>query len=297
MLSLGLDYAALAQPLPPAVPGPTFFEVLSTGDPLALNEYIDNFAFIVNKTWLASWTASLGTCAFYVVSLVLLELYLRQTKKKFDLRWFVIIHNFLLSVGSLILLVAMVTELYAQMSNGMSLIESLCDSTGKLARGRLAFYHYINMTFKYWELVDTYLLSLRRKDLTFLHCYHHPATLVLTMLMLHEESALQWVIIVLNLIVHVFMYGYYCMMALKLNCWWKKYITTMQIVQFVVGVSTCVFAVRLRVLHGMCYGTFTGAYLGTCVLSTYLFLFIRFFFKTYSPYVLRTPRGKEGKDE
>ena len=75
--------------------------------------------------------------------------------------------------------------------------------------------------------------------------------------------------------------------------WWKKYLTTAQIVQFCIDVPACVIAIgfKLNYLHG--WGWFGGAntdcgcdylpaaYFGSGLLLSYLLLFIQFFIETY----------------
>jgi hypothetical protein len=63
--------------------------------------------------------------------------------------------------------------------------------------------------------LDTFLLVARKKPVTFLHEYHHAATLVLCWIQQREYSTVQWVPILLNLGVHVIMYYYFAMTALK----------------------------------------------------------------------------------
>jgi len=47
-----------------------------------------------------------------------------------------------------------------------------------------------------------------------------------------------WITAVLNALIHVFMYYYYAMNCLGYTIWWRKYLTTCQILQFVVDCAT-----------------------------------------------------------
>ncbi|CAD7003755.1 elongation of very long chain fatty acids protein F-like [Ceratitis capitata] len=143
----------------------------------------------------------------------------------------------------------------------------------------LAGYSYVIN--KFLDLFDTIFFVLRKsyKQVTFLHVYHH--------IMMTSVSYVYMKIIgsgghaailgMMNAIVHVIMYGYYFVSAtspnMKNSLWWKKYITQIQIVQFVLALihnswplvvqtdcavskTFCVFSVIQAVLMIYLFGSF-----------------------------------------
>ena len=88
---------------------------------------------------------------------------------------------------------------------------------------------------------------LRGRPTPFLHVFHHAATLVLCWTQLEDDTACQWLPIALNLTVHVAMYCYYALATLGHTVWWKRHLTSAQILQFAVDVPACVAALLLRV--------------------------------------------------
>jgi fatty acid elongase 3 len=167
-----------------------------------------------------------------------------------------------------------------------------CDPLGHHISGPIYFIYYINYIFKYIELIDTFLLALRGKPIPFLHIYHHAATLILCWSQLWAQSCIQWLPIAINLMVHIIMYAYYTLHALGCDIWWKKYLTMLQIVQFVAALTGCILAFGARILsNGLhlidesvfgCHGTYEGAYVGIAVIASYLYLFLVMYNHTYS---------------
>jgi len=113
----------------------------------------------------------------------------------------VIVHNIFLSSMSLALLLMIVERLISPITEH-GLFYAVCSADMWKDRG-LELLYYINYLFKYYELLDTVFLVLAKKDLEFLHVYHHGMTLWLTWTQLAGNTSVQWVPIVLNLAVHV----------------------------------------------------------------------------------------------
>ncbi|XP_026327938.1 elongation of very long chain fatty acids protein 4-like [Hyposmocoma kahamanoa] len=99
--------------------------------------------------------------------------------------------------------------------------------------------HYYYFLAKLSELLDTVFFVLRKKwnQVSFLHVYHHTLMFIGTWVTLkYEPSYSLFLLGTVNSFVHIIMYAYYGMAAfpsLRKYLWWKKYITKMQLIQFV----------------------------------------------------------------
>lgn len=98
----------------------------------------------------------------------------------------------------------------------------------------------------YWiskivELLDTVFMLLRhrKRQVTFLHVFHHSSMLLLSD---YSYFLSTWppiaIVGVLNSFVHIVMYGYYAMTAWQpMEAYtWKKRITQLQMIQFLIGI-------------------------------------------------------------
>lgn len=133
----------------------------------------------------------------------------------------------------------------------------------------------------YWitkiiELGDTVFMILRhrRRQISFLHVYHHSSMLLLTdaCYFLYPWPAMS-VYLATNSFVHVVLYLYYGLTALfpERSFPWKKNITQLQILQFIVLFKHALFG---YLYHGFCiYGLFYGL--------TMTSLFSNFYYKAY----------------
>lgn len=255
------------------------------------------------ERWASEWRYEPGVTRFshfgYQVVAVAMYFFitysLQRAMKKhkpLEIPRFLFMHNSALCIASLVLAIWLTGNLLRRYLGGLSMHGLVC-SRSIYEDGHMHLIYYINMFFKVWEFLDTFLLAVRKKNIAFLHAYHHGATLVLTWAQLNEHSGCQWVPIVINLWVHVLMYYYYAMSALRIRVWWKKYLTTLQITQFLVDVTVISYAYTVFIRAGFdenaCYGTTRGALIGLAILTSYLILFIQFYVSTY----LAKPKQKK----
>ncbi|EAA31773.1 hypothetical protein GE21DRAFT_7931 [Neurospora crassa] len=213
---------------------------------------------------------------------------LMRNREPFKLRTLFLIHNFYLTAISAILLALFIEQLLPIVVRG-GIFHAICHIDGGWTQPLVVLY-YLNYLTKYLELLDTCFLFLKKKPLTFLHCYHHGATALLCYTQLIGSTSVSWVPITLNLTVHVVMYWYYFQSARGIRIWWKEWITRLQIIQFIIDLGFVYFASYTYFTStyfpwmpnaGKCAGEEFAAFSGIGILSSYLVLFISFYFATY----------------
>lgn len=129
---------------------------------------------------------------------------------------------------------------------------------------------------KLYELLDTVFMVLRHRvrQISFLHVFHHSSiTMLADWAYFLTPIPAVVPVLALNSIVHVVMYGYYFLTALHPlhEFTWKKRITQMQIIQFLIAMVQCMVG---YMYHGFCvYAMLYGA--------TMLLLFGNFYYRAF----------------
>ncbi|BES97551.1 elongation of very long chain fatty acids protein [Nesidiocoris tenuis] len=139
---------------------------------------------------------------------------------------------------------------------------------------------YIN---KIVDMVDTFFFVLRKKQsqITFLHVYHHVNMVVTTYLSaMYFREEMSMMFATLNSATHAIMYGYYFLAAfgpaIQKYLWWKKYITTIQIIQFLIAM--CMLLISKFKGCPMAPSFF---YMWIINVSIFLLMFLRFYINAY----------------
>ena len=149
----------------------------------------------------------------------------------------------------------------------------------------LTYSFYIS---KYYEIFDTFILHLNRKQCSFLQGYHHIGVIFTMYLQYIAKQHVSYIIVLLNSLVHTVMYFYYGLSCLGIRLPFKKYITSLQIFQFLAG-ELIYFS---HVVKGDIFDKenffrrnlqiLTGGFSVFYVLLL-IFLFNKFYSKTYKP--------------
>ncbi|KAK1636267.1 GNS1/SUR4 family protein [Colletotrichum phormii] len=260
------------------------FDKLSTS---VMGYSANEFDFVYGRTPFSTFTEAMTMVVLYLV-VVFGGREIMRNRKPLELNTLFKIHNFFLSLLSGALLVLFVEQIAPSLWQ-KGIYENICGPSGWTQP--LVVLYYINYLTKYYELIDTVFLMLKKKPLTFLHCYHHPATALLCFSQLVGATPLSWVPITLNLTVHVIMYWYYFQTARGVKVWWKQWITVLQITQFVLDLGFVYFGFydvfadtyfkEILPHVGRCGGEFYAAMTGGAILTSYLVLFIMFYITTY----------------
>lgn len=131
---------------------------------------------------------------------------------------------------------------------------------------------------KFPELVDTAFIVLRKKNLIFLHWYHHITVLLFCWHSFAVQSSAGLFFVAMNYSVHAIMYLYYFLNGKKM---WPRWIpviiiTLMQLGQMVLGVTTSVASYYHRVNGNKCNVPLDNLVAGSAMYFSYFLLFFHF---------------------
>uniref|UniRef100_A0A0N4ZRH4 Elongation of very long chain fatty acids protein n=1 Tax=Parastrongyloides trichosuri TaxID=131310 RepID=A0A0N4ZRH4_PARTI len=226
------------------------------------------------------WILSVPIAIFYLIGIFQLKSFMNK-RKPYKLNHLLTLWNGLLAIFSFIGLYRISEEVFFVTKNE-GIYTSICQS---FSVGSVSAFWYIFFGLsKFIELGDTILLALKKRHLTFLHCYHHAIVLVYTWQSGSEQiGAGRW-FIWMNFLAHSLMYTYFTAMSLNIK-WVKKYafyVTTVQILQMIIGIviSTSTYFIKTFTKH-KCQQSYFNLYFCFSIYLSFAILFVRFFVKAY----------------
>jgi len=252
------------------------------------------------------WTAANywvpGVCTFaYFTMLLHLPKYMKNRERPKWLKKVIFFWNICLSlcsswaalriVGQIFVVMreASITPVYTNGVRAHPFYEIICDVEGtNTCQNTMPMpcqYLLLFTMSKIPEMMDTLWLVLGKKDVIFLHWFHHSSVMWFCWLAWTYSVPMATVFALMNLSVHAVMYVWYALAAadkwlatgLKPKKFFSQTVTVVQILQMVLGLSLALYvhmdkecgnaAVVTRYALGM-YGV-------------YLFLFVHFFYRAY----------------
>ncbi|XP_076450685.1 very long chain fatty acid elongase 4-like isoform X1 [Babylonia areolata] len=226
-----------------------------------------------------SYTPTLVLTAMYLVA-VYVGPKIMKNREPFQLKWALVLYN----LGLVVMNFHISSELfYNSIKLGYSYRCQLVNYSYDPHEMRIAkalWWFYFS---KLVEMLDTIFFILRKKNnqVSFLHVYHHATMFPIWYI------GVKWVAggqsffgAMVNSFVHVIMYTYYGVAALgpqyQKYLWWKRYLTKIQLVQFVIGIVHAVqsLATGCEFPGWMHWALIFYAF-------TILMLFVNFYFHAY----------------
>ncbi|ETN83952.1 GNS1/SUR4 family protein [Necator americanus] len=251
-----------------------------------------NFPDKEGRKWVADhFDITIQLSILYVVVVFGLRHIMRK-REPFSLFVPLNIWNFTLAVFSIIGTIKLTPEFWNTLFD-KGLQNSYCYAYD-FTKGDNGYWVFLFIVSKIFELVDTVFIVLRKRPLMFLHWYHHILTAVYAFYSHPHTPGFNRYGIYLNFTVHAFMYSYYFLRSMKISLpglgTIAKFITTLQIFQFVVS---CAILVHIGYLVNIaeipCDFDSNIFVLAMFMDTTYLILFINFFLQSY---VLRGGKDK-----
>lgn len=110
---------------------------------------------------------------------------------------------------------------------------------GRIWNSGLAFYGWFFYLSKFYEVLDTAIILAKGKKSSILQTYHHAGAMLSMWAGIRYMAPPIWMFVLVNSGIHALMYTYYALTALYVRVPFavKRTLTTLQIAQFVVGVT------------------------------------------------------------
>uniref|UniRef100_A0AAF5D2V3 Elongation of very long chain fatty acids protein n=1 Tax=Strongyloides stercoralis TaxID=6248 RepID=A0AAF5D2V3_STRER len=210
------------------------------------------------------WMLSIFLAIFYLFGIIKLQSFMKK-KQPYKLTYIQPLWNGILAIFSFIGLIRISEEMFFVLKDE-------------------AYWYFYFAVSKIFELGDTVLLVLKKKNLIFLHCYHHIVVLIYTWQSGAEQiGAGRW-FIWMNFFAHTLMYTYFTIMSFnyRLIKKYAHYLTCIQILQMFVGItiSGSVYFIR-KYTQYKCKQTYYNLYFCFTIYLSFALLFVKFFIHSY----------------
>ena len=253
------------------------------------------FHYLYDRELSARWlqgfwpTIPLTFSALYLLTLFLLTRWMSE-REPIKLQLLLNVWNTCLAVFSIVGFIQFAPSVLGELAKG-GFVHSVC-LIKPFSEDNSRMWMSLFTLSKFVEFGDTIFLVLRKAPLTFLHVYHHVTVSIYTWYGSTSGSSIGGWFCAMNLAVHSIMYTYFMLkgVGIRVPSVLAKVITSLQLVQFFVGLL-CVLIAAHRLLNGeVCHSTRDFTVYGLLLYGSYFILFVNFF---YHRYIKSKPKKKE----
>eukprot|EP00932_Pfiesteria_piscicida_P002754 SRR837773.12679.p1 GENE.SRR837773.12679~~SRR837773.12679.p1 ORF type:complete len:285 (-),score=59.03 SRR837773.12679:11-757(-) len=206
-----------------------------------------------------------------------------EDKEAWDLKWLLAAWNLFLAVYSFIGALRTAPHLlHVVWVQGFDF--SLCRAALPMyGSGPCGLWVALFIFSKYFELIDTFFLVLRKRNVGFLHWYHHFSVLLYTWHAYIWETPTGIYFVSMNYSVHAIMYFYYFLAGVAKPPRWALFVTILQLAQMGLGIFATVSHMHRLHYHTVvgCDGHLPNSFLALGMYTTYFYLFGEFLVKRY----------------
>ncbi|KAL9651661.1 hypothetical protein ABK040_001606 [Willaertia magna] len=162
------------------------------------------------------------------------------------------------------------------------------DESSPVTTGPIGFWFFVYHVSKYYELIDTLLIILKRKPLITLHIFHHVMMVWITWSWLVDDWFVGgWWCILVNSLIHTVMYYYYLRTAQGYTLKWKTILTAGQIIQLFSGFLLVTYWFFIKDTNE-CKKGFNAGILSHVTNGILILQFINFYITSY----IRKPKSE-----
>lgn len=242
------------------------------------------FSWEKARPWLEKDYSWIGVCASlaYVLLVFIGKRWMRD-KPAYSLRKPLVMWNTGLVVFSLLGCLSLCPHVINSVMDG-GFLHGVCnDELFGSGAPHVALWSFLFLVSKSVELFDTMFVILRKTQLNFLHWYHHATVCVYAAYYASYTPPLSLWFASMNYSVHSIMYSYYALKAARVRVprVVAKAITTLQLVQFIIGLVAAATAYVQKISGVKCDATYGFLHAGLAIYLSYFVLFLNFFCQRY----------------
>ncbi|XP_023229012.1 putative fatty acid elongation protein 4 [Centruroides sculpturatus] len=227
------------------------------------------------------WHYSIYISIIYLMTIKILQHHMND-RPPYNFKRAFTIWNGLLAIYSICTIIRGIPVLYEAFKQ-LTFYEIICDKNLTENTPAILFWTVIFVFSKVWELGDTIFIILNKRNLMFLHCYHHVMTVILTWYAVFRESSYLTTVIYVNTFVHSLMYSYFTLKCMEIKIFpiVAMLITVIQITQMVYAFLLTSWIYWLLINGHPCDTPLDVLKFCFLLFMSYLYLFTDLFHKSY----------------